>query len=105
MSKTIKEKIQLGAIKLYNLIASLDQIFFNIAMTQYERYITYSILGALGLMKICVLVFCYKLQKVVFKVASIIDRNDANVRELISKTGHEFQSKLRSLICESGDDL
>ena len=82
MSETIQEKIHLAAIKLDNLTASGDQMaeFFDIAMTQYERYITYSILGALGLMMICVLVFCYKLQKKVYQVAAIIKSNDANLR-------------------------
>ena len=70
MTKTIQETIQLAAIKLDNLTVSADQRteFFVIAMTQYERYITYSILGTLVLMMICILVFCYKLQKVVYTV-------------------------------------
>ena len=56
MTDTIKEMIQLTAIKLDILAVSADH-FFYIAMTQYERYITYSILGTLGLILICILVF------------------------------------------------
>ena len=46
MSETMQEKIQLATIKLKNLTVSADQMaeFLELAMTQYERYITYSIL-------------------------------------------------------------
>ena len=44
MSETMQEKIQLAAIKLDNLTASGDQMaeLLDMAMTQYESYITYS---------------------------------------------------------------
>ena len=52
-----------------------------------------------------VLVFCYNLQEVFYTVASIINRNDLNLREFISETGHDLQSNLRALPSESSDDL
>ena len=107
MSETIQEKIHLAAIKLDNLTASGDQMaeFFDIATTQYERYITYSILGALGLIMICILVLCYKLLNEFYKIATMIQRNDENLSELISESEHEFQSNLRAVISESEDYL
>ena len=64
MNETIQGKIPLAAIKLDNLTASANQMaeFFDIAMIQYERYITYSILRALRLINIFVLFFCCRRQ-------------------------------------------
>ena len=98
MSETIQGKIQLPTLKLDNLTASADQMaeFFDITMIQYERYITYSILGALELMKICILVFCYKLLKEFVTKVFIIDRNDAILRQFIRERGNALQSNLRA---------
>ena len=38
-------------------------------------------------------------------ISNISYKNDENVRELISETGHASQSNLRVLITESEDDI
>ena len=98
MSETMQEKIQLAAIKLDNLTASGDQMaeLLDMAMTQYERYITYSILGALELIMIC------KMQNTLYNIASIIDRNDENLRALISETADDLQQVLDMNPCIEG---
>ena len=48
-------------------------------------------LEALGLMMICVLVFCYKLQNTLNNIASIIERNNENLKVLISETVDDLQ--------------
>ena len=92
----MQEKIQLATIKLDNLTVSANQMaeFFDIVMTQYDRYITYCALGALGLMMICVLLFCYKLQNTLYKIAAIIDNDNENLKELIIETGGDLQEVL-----------
>ena len=45
-------------------------------------------------MKICVLVFCHRLQNILYKITIIIDRNDENLRELIIETGGDLKKVL-----------
>ena len=84
LSETIQERIQLTAKKLDNFTSSADQItyFFDIAITQYKIYFTYSILAALVLMLLCVLVFCWRLRNALSNLINIIDNNDIRLRAL-----------------------